>query len=184
MIEYRPKFVFWPSFLAQLPLQLFFSFWAGGFVGGMLTALAPSVAKAISQTIGSPFLVIGLGVLVLFPVILLGLKRLNYLNTSYRLHADRIEVEEGFVTTHSKEIRISVIREVNLRRGIFQRLVGLGSVYVATQAAGQGLRWQTSSLLGGTSTFSSGIMLMDLRESEDAYRRILALVDGNAAVVG
>lgn len=175
--EYRPTFVLWTSFLNQLPLQLFFTVWAGGFFGGLLTSMSPGLAKALQASVGSPFLVIGLTVLVLFPVATLAAKRLNYANTTYRLRPDRIEIEEGFFTVHRKEVRISAIRETSLRRSVLQRLVGLGSVYVATQATGQGSGWRPSALLGSSSTFGSGLMMMDLGNAEEAYGHVRALAD-------
>jgi membrane protein YdbS with pleckstrin-like domain len=177
MVQYRPKFIFWTSFLAQVPLQLFFAFWAGGFFGGMITLFLPSVSTRISVYVGNPFTTIGLATLLLFPVVTLFGKWLNYRNTCYRVYLDRLEVEEGFFTRHRKDVLVSSVREVNLRRGILQRLVGIGSVYVATTATGQGWGWQSSALIGATSTFGSGIMLMDLENSEEAYRRIRQLVD-------
>src|SRR5262245_21863184 len=177
MVEYRPKFILWTSFLAQVPLQLFFALWAGGFFGGILSFFLPTVAAKMSISIGNPFVIIGLAILVVFPVVTLAIRWLNYNNTVYRLYPDRLEVEEGFLTRHRKHVYVSSVREVNLRRGILQRLVGLGSVYVATPATGQGLGWQTSALIGATSTFGSGIMLMDLENSEEAYEKIRQLVE-------
>lgn len=177
MAEYRPKFILWTSILTQLPLQIFFALWAGGFVGGMFTFLLPSLATKMSVTFGNPFVIIGVAVLLLFPVVTLAIRWLNYKNTIYRVYSDRLQIDEGFFTRRRKEVYISSVREVNLRRGILQRLVGLGSVYVATTATGQGSGWQTSALIGATSTFGSGLMLMDLENSEEAYEKIHELVE-------
>jgi uncharacterized membrane protein YdbT with pleckstrin-like domain len=170
--EHRPRLVLWTSFLMQLPLQLFISFWAGGFIGGLLTTLFPVVAAALSARFGSPFLLVGLATLVLFPLVTLCVKSLNYRNTIYRLCSDRVEIEEGFLTQHRKEILFSSIREISLRRGILQRLAGLGSIYVGTAATGQGASWSVSAILGATSTFKSGAMLMDLVDYEAAYAQM------------
>jgi hypothetical protein len=169
LAEYRPTFVLWTSFLAQLPLQLFFAIWAGGFFGGLASMLLPSRIAIATAYVGSPFLIIGIAVLLLFPIVTLAAKWLNYRNTVYRVYSDRIEIEEGFLTLHRKEIPLVSVREINLRRGILQRLIGLGSVYLATAATGQGLWWSTSAIVGGSSTFGSGAMLMDLDNSDNAY---------------
>jgi hypothetical protein len=176
LAEYRPTFVLWTSFLAQLPLQLFFAFWAGGFLGGLLSMLLPTGAAV---QFGSPFVTIGVSVLLLFPIVTLAAKWLNYSHTVYRVYSDRVEIEEGFLTQHRKEIQLTSVREINLRRGILQRLVGLGSVYLATPATGQGQWqwWQSSAIIGGTSTFGSGAMLMDLANPDIAYERLRELVD-------
>lgn len=177
LAEYRPTFVLWTSFLAQLPLQLFFAVWAGGFFGGLLSMLFPSGIAIARAYIGSPFLIIGIAVLLLFPAVTLAAKWLNYRNTVYRVYSDRIEIEEGFLTIHRKEIPLVSVREINLRRGILQRLIGLGSVYLATAATGQGFWWSASAIVGGSSTFGSGAMLMDLGNSDRAYERLRELFE-------
>jgi membrane protein YdbS with pleckstrin-like domain len=178
LAEYRPRFLLWTSFLVQLPLQLFFSIWAGGFLGGLTSSFFPAAANALTTRFASPFLAIGLATFFLFPIATLAAKLLNYSNTVYRIHSDRIEIKEGFLTQHTKEIAFSSVREINLRRGILQRFVGLGSVYMATAATGQGPWWQASAIMGGTSTFGSGAMLMDLANSEVAYQQLRDLVEG------
>jgi membrane protein YdbS with pleckstrin-like domain len=177
LAEYRPTFVFWTSFLTQLPLQLFFAVWAGGFFGGLLSMLFPSSVVVAGASIGSPFLIIGIAVLLLFPIVTLASKWLNYSNTVYRIYSDRIEILEGFLALHRKEIPLVSVREINLRRGILQRFVGLGSVYLATAATGQGFWWSTSSIIGSSSTFGSGAMLMDLDKSDTAYERLRELFE-------
>ena len=175
--QYRPRFVLWTSLLNQLPVHLFLTVWAGGFVGGMLWSIAPAAARALQANVGSPFGVIAALTFCLFPVVTLWARSVNYAATTYSIHPDRIAIEEGFLTQHRKEIRFSAVREINLRRSVLQRMVGLGSVYVATQATGQGFGWKPSALFGGTSTFGSGAMLMDLPDWEEAYERLRGTVE-------
>ncbi|WP_437871685.1 PH domain-containing protein [Methylorubrum extorquens] len=178
--EYRPRFVLWTSFLAQSPVQLFVSLWAGGFFGGLLGSFFPTGSSALAAHVGSPFLTIGCATFVLFPVVTLAAKKLNYRRTNYRLHDDRIVIVEGFLTEHRKEILFTSVREISLRRGVLQRLSDLGSVYIATTATGQGPRWSPSAILGGGSTFGSGAMLMDLARYEDAYTELRQRVGAQA----
>src|ERR1700689_2897770 len=87
----RPVFIGWITLLVQLPLQLFFTIWAGTFFGGMfqMTAL---FARG-SQT---PFIIFGaIGFFGVPGVAYLG-KKLNYGRTEYRFYTDRLEFEEGF----------------------------------------------------------------------------------------
>jgi membrane protein YdbS with pleckstrin-like domain len=176
-VLYRPRFIGWTALLAQLPFSIFISVWAGGFVGSLFKTFLPYAHTVVSWRIGNPFVVIGSTTFVLILFIDLGLKRLNYSSTTYRLYPDRIEIDEGFLTQRRKDIRLSAVREINLRRGILQRIVGLGSVYVATQATGQGPSWSPSAMFGATSTFGSGAMLMDIVAFAEAYDQIRHAVD-------
>jgi membrane protein YdbS with pleckstrin-like domain len=174
LATYHPRFVLWASFLVQLPLQLFFAFWAAVFFGGLIDSFLPTAANLFALR---PTLLVGYSVLLVFPLCILIAKNLNYANTTYRVYRDRIEIEQGFFTLHQKEVNLSSVREINLRRGILQRLVGLGSVYIATTATGQGTWLQASAILGGTSTFGSGAMLMDLPKADVAYKQLTGLID-------
>lgn len=173
---FSPVFVPWIAFLQQIPLQLFFSFWAGGFFGGMFqTFLRPQLGATSIKV--SPFLAIGMLVFVAFPVVVVIGRAMNYRNTKYRLFPDRLEIEEGFLTMHEKRIMFRDVREVSIRRGVLQRSVGLGSVYLATQATGTGPSWSAFRLLGSGSTFGSGAMIMDIPDAGEAYDRLRDLVD-------
>ena len=168
-VTYRPRFVLWTSFLAQLLPQLFVAVWAGLFFGGVLGFVFPNYARPAGSSLSWT---LGWIVFLAFPVVTLTVKRLNYARTRYHIYHDRLDVEEGFLTQHRKEILRISIREVNLRRGILQRLVGLGSIYIGTTATGLGPRWQASTVLGATSTFGSGVMLMDVPDPEATYKHL------------
>lgn len=174
---YRPVFVLWIALLQQVLLQLFFSFWAGGFFGGLFQTLLRPMLGTLPVTV-SPFVAIGATVFVAFPVVVGIGRAMNYRNTVYTLYDDRLEIEEGFLTIHAKRVMFRDVREVSLRRGVLQRSVGLGSVYLATQATGTGAAWNSFGLLGMGSTFGSGAMIKDIAEAGEAYERLRNLVDG------
>ena len=167
LVVYRPVFVLWIAMLQQLPLQLFFTLWGGGFFGGVFqTFLATARGEPLFGV--PPFVTIGLLFFLGFPIVVGVSRSMNYRNTQYRLFADRLEIEEGFLTIHSKRVMFRDVREVSLRRGVLQRTAGLGSVYLATQATGAGPSWSPFRLLGGGSTFGSGAMIMDNAEASEA----------------
>ena len=123
----RPVFVGWITFLLQLPIQLFLTFWAGGFFGG-LTSTLPIFER------GSwvPFLFFGGIAFFGIPAVAYFGKKLNYSRTEYRFFHNRLEFEEGFFSINKKVIKYRDVKEVTLRKGIFQRSYGLGTIYLAT----------------------------------------------------
>jgi uncharacterized membrane protein YdbT with pleckstrin-like domain len=127
----RPVFVGWITFLLQLPIQLFLTFWAGGFFGG-LTSTLPIFER------GSwvPFLFFGGIAFFGIPAVAYFGKKLNYSRTEYRFFHNRLEFEEGFFSINKKVIKYRDVKEVTLRKGIFQRSYGLGTIYLATLATG------------------------------------------------
>lgn len=186
MLTCRPRFVLWTAVLRQLPLQLFLTVWAGLFFGGFLSFFG--TVAAMTRTRGDPGAIIAamfagpalIGVLAFFavPVVTVGAKYLNYRNTSYRIDDRYIGVEEGFFTVQSKRVLLEDVREVSLRRGILQRMSGVGSVYLASRATGGGWSWSGSPMLGATSVSGSGVMLMDLPDWQEVYEAMQRRLEG------
>lgn len=84
----RPVFIGWVAHATQLPLQLFFTLWAGGFFGGMASFMFPN----------SPARFVFFGALAFFgiPAVIYVGKKLSYARTEYKFFDDRLEFEEGF----------------------------------------------------------------------------------------
>jgi uncharacterized membrane protein YdbT with pleckstrin-like domain len=113
----KPVFIGWITLLNQLPLQLFFTFWCGGFLGGITTSMGifPIHSKL-------PFILFGSAAFIGIPLVIYIGKKFNYERTEYRFYDDRLEFEEGFFTVNKKTIKFKDIREITLSRGIFQRV--------------------------------------------------------------
>ncbi len=166
----RPVFIGWITLLIQLPFQLFFTIWSGGFFGGMLSSFAGVSGRA-------PFIIFGALAFFGVPLIAYVGKKLNYARTEYRFYPDRVEFEEGFFTINRKVINFSSVKEVTLRRGIFQRVYGLGTIYLATLATGSTPGANAFAALGFGNVSASGVSVRDITEPDQAYDRIRALVD-------
>ena len=123
----KPIFIGWITLLTQLPLQLFFTIWCGGFFGGMASSF-------LSIKFPTAALYIGGLTFIIFPTVIYWGKKLNYARTEYRFYVDRLEFDEGFFTLQKKVIKYRDVKEVTLREGILQRIYGLGTVYLATLA--------------------------------------------------
>jgi uncharacterized membrane protein YdbT with pleckstrin-like domain len=104
-------------------------------------------------------------------------KQLNYNRTEYRFFADRLEFEEGFFSINKKVINFRNVKEVTLRKGIFQRIYGLGTIYLATLATGATSRSNPFGALGFGNVSASGIMVRDVRDPDDMYEKVRRLVD-------
>lgn len=94
------------------------------------------------------------------------IRKRTYGETNYRFYPDRLEYVEGFWTAEQKSVPYDRITEVNLRRGLIQRMYGLGTISLTTPA--------TVSASAGRSY--SGIRLQDIREPETFYESVKTLV--------
>jgi uncharacterized membrane protein YdbT with pleckstrin-like domain len=172
----RPVFIGWITLLVQLPLQLFFTLWSGGFFGGMIQATG--LFARGSQT---PFVVFGAIAFFGIPVVAYFGKKLNYGRTEYRFFADHLEFEEGFFSINKKVIDFRDVKEVTLRKGVFQRIYGLGTIYLATLATGSSPSFNPFVALGFGNVSGSGISVRDIGDPDQAFDRIRQLVDARRA---
>lgn len=170
----KPVFVGWIALLVQLPFQLFFTFWAGGFFGGI-------IGSALHLQGPLPFAVFGS--LAFFGVPLVGYfgKKLNFARTSYSFFDDRLEFEEGFFSKNKKIVRYKDILEVTLRRGMLQQTCNIGTIYLATLATGSGSKSNPFYALGFGNISASGVGVRDIRSPDASFIRIRELIDAKRA---
>jgi uncharacterized membrane protein YdbT with pleckstrin-like domain len=168
----KPVFVGWLTIVAVIPLQLFFTLWAALFFGGLASFLFPNAASS-----SLPSAIFGSVAFFGIPSVFYAVKNLNYERTEYRFFDDRLEFDEGFFSLNRKVIQLRDVREVTLRKGLLQRLYGLGSIYLATPATGALSSANAFATIGFGSISSSGIIVRDIAEPDAAYAKISDLIE-------
>ena len=94
-------------------------------------------------------------------------KKLNCARTEYKFLKNRLEFQQGFFYINEKVIRFKDIKEVTLRKGIFQRMYDLGTIYLATEATGASPRNNVFAALGFGNISASGIGVPDIRDPDE-----------------
>jgi uncharacterized membrane protein YdbT with pleckstrin-like domain len=56
-------------------------------------------------------------------------------STALRIYEDRISLEEGFMRKEVTDVFIADVRGVEVKQGIWQRMFGLGDIFIGTAAA-------------------------------------------------
>ncbi len=168
----KPVFISTITLIGQLPLHLFFTIWSAGFFGGMMKAVG-----MFAEESPLPFVICGGTMFIIFPLIVYIAKKYNYERTEYIFNDDCLEFEEGFFTINKKTIKFRDIREVTLRRGIFQRMYGLGTIYLATFATGSSGAPNLFSAIGFGNFSASGVSVLDIENPEEVYQRIKKIID-------
>src|ERR1700689_2786451 len=174
MISAPLDFIGWITFLMQLPLQAFFTVWAAGFLGGMTQSFIP-----FARGTSAPFIFFGGLAFFGIPIVAFFGKKLNYSRTEYHFFADRLEFEEGFFSINKKVINFRNVKEVTLRKGILQRLYGLGTIYLATLATGSTPRSNPFVALGFGNVSASGINVRDITDPDQAFDKIRQMIDAH-----
>ena len=168
----KPVFIGWITLLQQLPFQLFFTLWCGGFFGGMAKSFG-----LLPRDSSTPFIVFGALAFFGIPLVAYIGKKLNYARTEYTFSDDQLEFEEGFFTINKKLIKYKDVKEVTLRKGILQRIYGLGTIYLATLATGSTTSFNPFYALGFGNVSASGVGVRDIPNPDDAYEKIKAMVE-------
>ena len=169
----RPVFIGWITLLIQLPLHLFFTFWNGGFFGGMSSSFL-----ALNSRV--PFIVFGAAAFVGIPVVAYVGKKLNYARTEYRFYSDRLEFDEDFFSINKKVIKLRDVKEVTLRKGVLQRIYGLGTIYLATLATGSTANFNPFVALGFGNVSASGVSVRDIANPDEVFEKIRRIVDARS----
>ena len=176
----KPVFIGWITLLVQLPLQLFLTFWAALFFGGITSALFigfPDDFDASTFFTSPPFAFFGALAFFGVPFVAYFGKKMNYARAEYRFFDAHLELEEGFFSVNKKEIRYSDVKEITLHKGFFQRMCGLGTIYLATLATGSSPESNAFSTLGFGNVSASVVGIRDIRDPDREYERIRAVVN-------
>jgi len=176
----KPKFIGWTTLVAQLPLQIFLTFWSALFFGGITVALVSAFSNsdfdAADFFTAPPIRLFGALAFFSVPLIAYIGKKANYARAKYRFFDDHLELEEGFFSVNRKELRYTDVKEITLHKGFLQRMNGLGSVYLATMATGAAPGPGAFQAFAFGNISGSGAMIRDVEDPDRVYDKIRAIV--------
>lgn len=107
----------------------------------------------------------GIGVFFGIPLIAYVTRLKTYARTKYTFYPTKLEYYEGFFTVEEKTIDYANVTEVNLRKGVFQKMYGLGTIVLSTPA--------TTHASGRV---RSGIHLRDIANPDRVYKQVKDLL--------
>ena len=160
----KPKFLPLVTAFSILPLQMFFTIWGGGFFGGF--SLFAVKALNLPLPTWSTFVFFGCLFFFAIPIVTYVAKKKSYAKTEYRFYPTKLDYYEGFFTTEEKAINYKSVNEIYLRKGIFQKMYGLGTIMLSTPATGS----QDSGRA------RSGIRVADIENPGLVYSQVKELV--------
>lgn len=164
LLVLKPRFIPVVTILTVLPLQIFFTLWGGGFFGGF--GMFAIQALDLNLPNWLPFVAFASLFFFAIPILTFTFSSKTYDRTEFRFYPDKLDYYEGFFTVEEKTISYRNVTEVNLRRNIFQRKYGLGTIILSTPATGY-VRGRARS----------GILIFDIENPEKHYAEIKRLVE-------
>lgn len=109
------------------------------------------------------FSFIGIGILVIILILLfklaihIALQVMQYKNISYTFYDDVLIYEDKFLNQHKKTIRYENIKEVEIRRRIWDRMLGYGVIIIYTSAENNS---------------KNGLVIYGIRDPQAKYEKI------------
>jgi membrane protein YdbS with pleckstrin-like domain len=168
-LSLRPAFVGWNVLAARL--------WLWGYLASIFGAAGTILTSLIYRTDGgiSAFIAFTALGLLIAPFPIYAVARLSYARTEYQIYPDRLEFEQGFFVAKKKVILFRDIQEVTLQQGLAQRMCGLGTINLSTQATGTDDPgpFARFGFIGGS---QSGASLQDIPNPDETFETVKKMV--------
>jgi len=166
LLVLRPIFISWVIVLrVALPVVMVFLGFGGIFSLPFLVGDVEVGDEDVSGAVVGFVIVAALLLVIGGPLIAYVVKQRTYAKTSYRFFRAHIEYYEGFWTTEKRSLEYRNIMEVYLRKGVIQKMYGLGSIVLSTPATGYSEKGRVG-----------GISIADIKDPEEVYKSIQDLV--------
>ena len=109
-------------------------------------------------------LIIGIIVTVIKLIIHIVLQNAQYKNIKYTFYKTHMIYEDNFLNQHRKNIQYANIKEVEIRRSVWDRILGYGIIVIYTNAENE---------------YSNGLVIFSIKNPQEHYDIIDNLVHGS-----
>ncbi len=109
-------------------------------------------------------LIIGIVVTVIKLIIHIVLQNAQYKNIKYTFYKTHMIYEDNFLNQHRKNIQYANIKEVEIRRSVWDRILGYGIIVIYTNAENE---------------YSNGLVIFSIKNPQEHYDIIDNLVHGS-----
>ena len=96
----------------------------------------------------------------------------QYENLRYNFYATKVEYIDGFLNKEEKELKYKYIREVTMTQNILERICGIGTIKIFTNASSGYGATRHTSMKG-----RNGVYIHCVNDVANEYRRIKQIID-------
>lgn len=118
---------------------------------------------------------------VVIIAVIIGIKMIfekkQYDNLEYNFYATKVEYIDGFLNREEKELKYKYIREVTMSQSILERICGIGTIKIFTNASSGMYTGRNHNSLKG----KNGIYIHCVRGVQEQYKRIKQIIDEGTA---
>lgn len=140
------------------------------FVVGYIVLLINKNSISINQSVSSSIdivsilnivLLIGIIFTIIKLVVHIVFQSIQYKNIRYTFYRDHMTYEDSFLNQHKKNIEYKNVKEVEIRRSIWDRILGYGIIVIYTNAENE---------------YSNGLVIFSIKNPKEHYDIIDKLV--------
>lgn len=115
-----------------------------------------------------------IGIMLIYVVVKMILENMQYKDLEYNFYATKIEYKDGFLNKEEKELKYKYIREVTMNQNILERICGIGTIRIYTNASSgsYGISSSHNSTRG-----RNGIYIHCVEDVQEQYRTIKQIID-------
>lgn len=110
---------------------------------------------------------------IIFPMLKLIFESMQYKKMYYNFYNTKVEYIDGFLNKTEKELKYKYIREIVMSEGIIERMFGIGTIKIFTNASSN-INTGNSSHMSGN---GNGIIIHCLTNVKEKYQEIKKIVD-------
>ena len=119
------------------------------------------------------FPIIPIGFLVIYVVVKMIIGNMQYKNLSYNFYATKVEYVDGFLNKEEKELKYKFVREVTMSQSILERICGIGTIKIFTNASSGGYNGRNHNSMQGR----NGIYIHCVEDVQEQYRIVKQIID-------
>lgn len=119
------------------------------------------------------FPIIPIGFFIIFVVGKLIFTNMQYKNLGYNFYTTKVEYVDGFLNKEEKELKYKFVREVTMSQSILERICGIGTIKIFTNASSGGYNGRNHNSMKGR----NGIYIHCVEDVQEQYRIVKQLID-------
>lgn len=124
-------------------------------------------------TYNSSTLILTIIIMALYVAIKMILEKIQYNDLEYNFYTTKIEYKDGFLNKEEKELKYKYVREVTMSRNVLERLCGIGTIRIFTNASSGAYNGNNHNSVRGR----NGIYIHCVADVEEKYRIIKRIID-------
>ena len=168
--QLKPKFHLGYKFITNFARAILYIVLFGFIILGDIDEDVRDIAAVLGNGVG-----IAVGVLAIYMVIKLIFEKIQYDHFEYNFYNTKVEYIDGFLNKEEKELKYKHIREVALKQNILERIFGIGTIRIFTNAT-SGYAYGNHNNMKNM----NGIQIHCVANPKEQYEKVKALIDAGA----